>query len=323
MRLPRRDDSIVAECRAIMARHSKSFDFAARLLAPAVRDETAVVYAYLRRVDDAIDEAPAAARPAALARLREELDAVYGEAPLPLVPDAFRVVARRRRIPRLYLEELLAGMAMDAEGHRYETDEDLLRYCHRAAGVVGLCMCHVFGLRDDAALVPAVHLGWAMQLTNICRDVAEDWALGRRYLPASRYEALGAPAPTPVGGEPFPAEAVAPTARVVRDLLELADGYYRSAAEGLDALPWRASLAVAAASAIYRAIGERIADQGYDVRAGRAFVPLRAKVALAARAVAGRLGRPDGRPVTPPRRTLRFEEAFEGSPAPSPRAPRS
>ncbi len=307
------DDAIVAECRAIMARHSKSFDFAARFLAPAVRDETAVVYAYLRRVDDAIDDAPASERPAALARLRRELDAVYGTGELAIVPGAFRVVARRRRIPRLYLEELLAGMAMDAEGHRYERDGDLLRYCHRAAGVVGLTMCHVFGLRDDAALVPAVHLGWAMQLTNICRDVAEDWELGRRYLPAERYEALGVTVPRPDGGA-FPRDSVEVTGVIVRDLLALADRYYESAAEGLDALPWRASLAVAAASAIYRAIGDRIADQDHDVTAGRAFVSTRAKVGLAARAVVARVRWPDARPVKTPGRTLSFEQVWRGSP---------
>ncbi|MBO6936321.1 MAG: phytoene/squalene synthase family protein [Deltaproteobacteria bacterium] len=309
------DDAIVAECRAIMAHHSKSFDFAARLLAPAVRDETAVVYAYLRRVDDAIDEAPASERPAALAALRQELDDVFGEGELPLVPNAFRVVARRRRIPRLYLEELLAGMAMDTEGHHYQADADLLRYCHRAAGVVGLTMCHVFGLRDDDALVPAVHLGWAMQLTNICRDVAEDWRLGRRYLPAERYEAFGVRAPEPDGG-PFPARSIEATSVIVRDLLALADGYYESATTGLHALPWRASLAVSAASSIYRAIGDRIAAQGHDVTAGRAFVPTRAKVRLAARAVVSRVGWPDARPVRAPRRTLSFEQAWRGSARP-------
>jgi len=302
-----------------MAHHSKSFDFAARLLAPAVRDETAVVYAYLRRVDDAIDEAPPEARSGALASLRRELDVVYGEGELPLVPGAFRVVVRRRRIPRLYLEELLAGMAMDAEGHRYADERDLLRYCHRAAGVVGLIMCHVFGLRDDEALVPAVHLGWAMQLTNICRDVAEDWELGRRYLPASRYEALGVPVPEPNGGS-FPPRSVDATGVIVRDLLALADDYYRSANRGLEALPWRASLAVASASAIYRAIGSRIAAQDHDITRGRAFVPTRAKIVLAAKAVT-RVGLPERRSVRTPGRTLSFEEAWRGSPRPPPPTP--
>ena len=307
-------DPTVAACRAIMARHAKSFSFAARLLAPDVRDETAVVYAYLRRVDDAIDEATDAERPRALERLRRELDGIYEGGDLPSVPAAFRTIARRRSIPRLYLDELLAGMQMDAEGHRYASDEDLLRYCHRAAGVVGLLMCHVFGVRDDAALVRAAHLGWAMQLTNICRDVAEDWGMGRRYLPADRYRALGVPAPEPSAPpnppERFPADRLEATRAVVRDLLEEARGLYASGSQGFDALPWRASLAVNAAARLYAAIGDRLAAQRFDPTAGRAYVPTAAKARLALGAIAERLGSgpPAGR-IRIPGRTLRFEEA--------------
>ena len=74
-------------------------------------------------------------------------------------------------------------MAMDVADTRYRTFDDLFAYCYRVAGVVGLIMCHVMGVRDDRALVPAVHLGIGMQLTNVCRDVAEDWDRGRLYLP--------------------------------------------------------------------------------------------------------------------------------------------
>ncbi len=306
-------DPTVAECRAIMARHAKSFSFAARLLAPDVRDETAVVYAYLRRVDDSIDDAPDAERPAALASLRAELDRIYGDGDaLDPVPAAFRTIARRRAIPRVYIDELLAGMAMDAEGFVYETDRDLLRYCHRAAGVVGLLMCHVFGIRDDDALVQAAHLGWAMQLTNICRDVAEDWGMGRRYLPAERYRELGVEAPEPAPG-PFPAAANLPTRAVIRELLLLADDLYDSGREGLPALPWQASFAVAAAADIYQAIGDRIAAQAFDPTRGRAHVDTRGKVGIAGRSLVQRLrAGADRRPVRIPSRELTFEEAERG-----------
>ena len=79
---------------------------------------------------------------------------------------------------------MLDGFAMDAAGTRYETAEELLVYCHRVAGVVGLMMCHALGVADPAARRHADDLGIAMQLTNVARDVAEDWARGRLYVPA-------------------------------------------------------------------------------------------------------------------------------------------
>ena len=103
------------------------------------------------------------------------------------------------------------------------------------------------------ALVRAAHLGIAMQLTNICRDVAEDWQRGRLYLPAALLEARGISGLRP--GEPLP---VAPIGEVVAGLLALADHYYRSGDRGIAALPWRAALAVRSARGVYSAIGDRI-----------------------------------------------------------------
>ena len=308
-----------AECRRVLESKSKSFALAARLLPSAQRDRAAVVYAYFRRIDDLIDESPKDARPQRLAALYKELDTVYraecpraaapppaasataasatappaasATAPPALEVAAFRAIVRECGIPRIYPAELLAGMATDVQGVAFEDDEELLLYCHRAAGVVGLTMCHVLGVRDAAALPHAAHLGWAMQLTNIARDVAEDWQLGRRYLPAARFRAYGSAPPEPaplvaVGPPtPFPAASIAVTSEVVRDLLALADAYYESGRRGLYALPLRASVSVDAASQIYQAIGEALARQQYDVTRGRAFVPGSSKARLAARAM--------------------------------------
>ena len=170
-----------AVARSTIAQHSKSFALASRLLDRRTRDQTAIVYTFCRRADDAID---LSSEPAIeLGRLRGELDAIYAGRPGDEVLRAFAEISRERAIPRCYPDELLAGMAMDVAGTHYATVDDLHRYAYRVAGVVGLMMCHVFGVRDDAALVPAARLGVAMQLTNICRDVAEDWARGRCYLP--------------------------------------------------------------------------------------------------------------------------------------------
>lgn len=276
--------------RTTIAHHSKSFALASRLLGARIRDQTAVVYTWCRRADDAVDDpasddAETLAR--TLARLTGELDAAYAGTAADPVLAAFGEVARARAIPRHYPEELLAGMAMDAAGTHYAATSDLLLYAWRVAGVVGLMMSHVFGVSDDEALVNAVHLGMAMQITNICRDVDEDWRRGRLYLPADLLAAHGAADLEGEIGGPFPASARAPVAATVRELLALADRYYRSGDRGLRALPWRAAAAVTVARRVYAAIGSRIARTGYDVTAGRAVVSTPAKLAH----VAGSVGR--------------------------------
>jgi phytoene synthase len=279
-------DPVIAECRAVLEENSKSFALAARLLAPAQRDHAAVVYAWCRHVDDTVDEAPAGTHEAALVSLQKELARIErGERSGNVIEDAFMQVRDELGIPMLYAEELVAGMAMDVEGRRYETRDELLLYCHRVAGVVGLLMCHVFGVREEAALVHAVHLGWGMQLTNICRDVAEDWSMGRLYLPADRLRAHGfVHDETPSG--PLPRHGA--FAAVVRELLDDADKLYRSGDLGMRSLPPRSALAVDVARRVYSAIGDGLAARAYDVHQGRVFVSKPRKLVHVAGAVAAR-----------------------------------
>ena len=273
--------------RTTIAHHSKSFALASRLLGRRICDQTAVVYTWCRRADDAVDEYGTTDLPATLARLSSELDDAYaGRAEDPVLA-AFGDIARARQIPRAYPEELLAGMAMDASGHTYLTVDDVLLYGWRVAGVVGLMMSHVFGVADDAALEHAAHLGIAMQLTNICRDVAEDWNRGRLYLPDELLAAHGAPGLAGDLRRELPASAQQPIARTVAELLALADRYYLSGDRGLRALPWRAALAVSSARRIYAGIGNRIAHTGHDITAGRAVVSRAAKLGHVALAFGG------------------------------------
>ena len=294
----------VAESRQVLARNSKSFALAARLLPSGVADDAAVVYAFCRRADDCIDLARPAVRPLALAMLRAEVDSVWAGAAQDL-PElaALQEVARRRAIPRTYFDELLDGMEMDVRGASYASLAELIVYCHRVAGTVGLVMCHVMGVRDPRALKRAAHLGIAMQLTNICRDVAEDWANARVYLPRALFGDA-------VAAGPFPQTLREDARRSVRALLDEAERYYASADAGLSLLGWRCALAVRTARFVYAAIGRRIEAQGCDVLAGRAVVPLWSKLLLAARAfVQGVAALPFGakRP-TAPLSVLRFPD---------------
>ncbi|UCG75391.1 MAG: phytoene/squalene synthase family protein [Gemmatimonadota bacterium] len=271
----------VSVCYEVIRAHSKSFSLASRLLAPDVRDRAVAVYAWCRRADDAIDLAGPAGPQVALSVLRSELDEMYAgrEVGEPVLRQFQRTVWERG-IPRRYADDLLAGMAMDVAGQRYETLEPLLQYCYCVAGSVGLMMCHVMGVRDEGAMRNAAHLGMAMQLTNICRDVKEDWERGRLYIPDAVLASFGIPRLAGRLGEPFPPSARLPVARAIGCLLDEADRYYASGDEGLAALSWRSALAIRTARTVYASIGDRIRQVRCDPLAGRAFVPLSRKLVL-------------------------------------------
>lgn len=264
--------------RATIEHHSKSFALASRLLPAEARLDAQVLYAYCRHADDAVDEAPVAAQPARLRRLRRDLDAVYAAvesgtvAPREPLLSALTDVVVRRRIPRVYFDELLRGMEMDVRGVDYADQAQLLRYCYRVASTVGLMMCHVMGVRRPEAIVHAAHLGIAMQLTNICRDVHEDWARGRLYLPDDLLAQHGAGDLRAALGGPFPDEAAPAVARTIASLLDRADVYYASGDRGIPMLSVGCALGVRVARLVYSGIGEVLRARGCDPRSGRAFV---------------------------------------------------
>jgi phytoene synthase len=271
--------------REVLAKNSKSFALAAKLLPARVASNVVVLYAYCRRADDAIDNVPPAEQPARLAALRSELDALYArETPPEASLATFQQVLRDCEIPREYLDELLLGMEMDVNEYSYSSFSDLALYGHRVAGVVGLMMCHVMGVRRDTSLEHAAHLGIGMQLTNIARDVWEDWQRGRLYLPDDMLHEAGARDLRAQLGRPFPRHASPAVARVTRELLDRADLYYASGDRGVRDLSLRCGLAVRTARLVYSAIGDRIRANDCDPFAGRAVVPKSQKLRLAARA---------------------------------------
>jgi len=272
--------------RDVLARHSKSFDLAARLLRPEARDDVALLYAWCRNADDAIDLARPDEQRAALLRLEAEL-----EAPRTALGGAFAELCTRARIPPDYPKELLLGMRMDVEGVRYASLDDLLVYCHRVAGVVGLMLCHVLGVSDGRALRNAAHLGIAMQLSNVCRDVLEDWGRGRLYLPDDRLERAGAPGLRAQVGAEISSASRAALTRVVRELTELANRFYASADRGIPALDPRSAFAVRVARLVYSAIGSELRARRFDACRGRVVVPRWKKLFLVGRALLETLAR--------------------------------
>lgn len=293
----------------VLSAGSRSFSLAGRLLRPGTRAWAAAVYGWCRRADDLVDDAPPGTAPARVEQLFAELDGLYGvggpveagswtgveELRAELALRAFAQVARERRIPRQYPEELVRGMEMDLGGVVYETAADLELYCYRVASTVGLMMCHVMGIKDDRALEPAVHLGLALQMTNIGRDVLEDWGMGRLYLPQewlgaagpdllARLDARGAEAVDGLKGAgaavELPRRWEGEIRGAVRRLLRLADRYYNSADRGLQDLPFTSAAAIRAARWIYREIGSVVWRRDFDVWQGRAVVRRRRQAFL-------------------------------------------
>jgi len=272
-----------SDVRTSIERHSKSFALAAKLLPPQVNHDAVVLYAYCRRADDMIDLCAPNEQLARLSQLRVELSAIYAGQPQtdPLLSEFARVV-QACAIPRAYLDELLLGMEMDTSRVRYRTLADVLLYAYRVAGVVGLMMCHVMGVRHSTALRHAAHLGMAMQLSNIARDVREDWERGRLYLPQDLLGISGAPELDPKSGGALPQPAAFAIARATELLLQHADAYYRSGDAGIRYLSLRCGLAIRAARLVYSGISQRVRAQRCDPFAPRAVVSRGKKLALVA-----------------------------------------
>jgi phytoene synthase len=264
--------------RAVLAHHGKSFRFAGALLPRDQLDDAAIVYAFCRAADDAVDEAGSVDEAAAAAdEFIAELDGVRPARP---VVRAFLRVAARREIDVGFARELLVGMKGDAVA-RVVVDDDaaLLLYCYRAAGTVGGLMCGVLGVRHPRARPHAIDLGIAMQLTNICRDVLEDAQRQRVYVPRTRLPGVvGADAVDEIADGRARSDVMA----AVRALLALAERYYESGADGLRFIPWRSRMAIAVASRVYRAIGHKLLRAGGDPLLGRTRTTLVEKLGAAA-----------------------------------------
>ena len=262
----------------VLSRKGKSFHWARRWMAPAHAARATRLYGFCRYVDDLADEGCAGEDPrAALALVAEGI--ASGSSQNPIVADAITLMHECHIRPALILS-FIDGITSDLDVVRMTDEDALLGYCFQAAGTVGSMMCRVLGCDHPAALRHAVDLGIAMQLTNICRDVAADAAAGRRYLPASL---IGDVAPQALVE---PALSLQPGLQACIDrLLHTADRYYRSGEAGLAHLPLGARCSILIAARVYRAIGTRLRQNGNAYWLGRTVVPRGTKSLVTLRAL--------------------------------------
>lgn len=266
-------------CSAAIRRGSKSFHLASLLLPAQTRQAARALYAFCRHSDDLIDD-PRSGMPA-LTRLRQRLDLIYDGDPAPFACDrAFSRVVHDHAIPKPVVAALLDGFAMDLEGRRHATIDDVKAYATCVASSVGLMMASVMGVCDRAALARAADLGIAMQLTNIARDVGEDARNGRLYLPLDWLGEQG------IDAEAFLREPRFSPAlgTVVERLLDEAARHYRLGHAGIRSLPKSCRHAIRTAALVYEAIGTSIAANGYDSVSKRATTGLGTKIGLMIRA---------------------------------------
>jgi len=266
-----------------------NFYYAFLFLPKEKREALYAVYAFSRLVDDAVDQAPSpdAARHA-LAHWRGELARAYGSGgdgkPEEPVARQLAETAGRFHLPRDYFDALIDGVEMDLTRTRYETFEELSRYCYRVASVIGLICIEIFGYRNPATRDYAVAQGMAFQLTNILRDVGVDADRGRIYLPREELARFGY-------GE---AELLARQhtdafAELMAFQCERARAYYDKAAGLLPAEDRRSMLASEIMGGIYRRLLDEIEASRYQVLEEEIRLSSPAKLLIALRTWAGGL----------------------------------
>jgi phytoene synthase len=286
--------SLLAHARQSIRRGSTSFATASRLFDRPTRERVWLLYAWCRACDDLADaqdhggaplpaiagDQPIAA--AGLATIRDLTEAALaGEKTGHPAFDALGLLAREAGLTQAMAEDVLAGFALDAAGWRPQSEADMLRYCYHVAGAVGVMMAAVMGVSpdDDDTLDRAADLGVAFQLANIARDVAEDHAAGRCYLPCDWL------AEARVVPEALLAHRVE-LARMISRLAALAGLYEASARIGVRRLGFRQRWAVLSAAGIYGAIARKAARRADLAQDGRITTSAAAKLGFVAKAFA-------------------------------------
>ncbi|WP_293881889.1 phytoene/squalene synthase family protein [Sphingomonas sp.] len=255
--------ALVETARLSIARGSQSFAMASRLFDQPTREKAWLLYSWCRKCDDIADgQDHGGARsevtdPATgIAKIRDLTAlALAGQPTGDPAFDAIGQVARETAMPHAFIDDLITGFAMDSADWSPRTENDLLTYCYHVAGVVGCMMAVVMGVApdDEATLDRACDLGLAFQLANIARDISEDDAVGRCYLPMDWLVEADIPP-----GEHMRPHYRGRLADMAWWLANMVGDYEASARVGAAKLPFRSRWAVLAAAGIYGDIARRV-----------------------------------------------------------------
>ena len=278
------------ECERITREQARNFAWGIRLLPPTKRGALSAVYAMARRIDDIGDGTlPDAEKLRLLAEARGQSTAP-GDFPTDPVCVALADAAARLPIPLAAFGELVDGCEMDVTGRSYDSLDDLVEYCRCVAGSIGRLSLGVFDPgRPSSDLAHASELadalGVGLQLTNILRDIREDFLNGRVYLPKHDLALFGCEISVGADGALEPYDGA--LAELIRYEAARAWGWYDRGLRLLDVLDRRSAACCGAMAGIYRELLDRIAADPRQVMAGRLSLPARDKLRVAARSLVG------------------------------------
>jgi phytoene synthase len=276
------------ECERITWSQARNFAYGIRLLPPAKRHGLATIYAFARRIDDIGDgDLPAETKLAQLEQARQDLTNLSGDDPVLIA-----LADTAERFPAVPIEafgELIDGCVADVRGTSYETFDDLHQYCRCVAGSIGRLSLGIFGAEDKRAPVLADSLGVALQLTNILRDIREDYQNGRVYLPAEDLKKFDCPLDGTSNETRAPQAPSPQFGRLIEFEAERAREWYATGMQLLPMLDRRSAACTGAMAGIYRRLLERIAAQPTAVLRGRVSLPASQKAVVAIKALTGRI----------------------------------
>ncbi len=248
----------------ILAKNGKSFYFAAVMLPVEKLQNISELYRFCRYVDDCADELSPDESLKAISKIKHTLN--HPELLSDLQTEILGL--EEKGVSRRHLLELVLGAEFDVNLNTVNTEADLDKYCYHVAGVVGLMMNPLMGVKDPEAYPFAVSLGKAMQLTNICRDILEDAQNQRQYLPMEELNATNLNLDQMSKSGPTP-EALK---ILIKKYLEKANNYYRKGYQGLPYIPLNCRFVILLAAEIYRSIGLKIIKNNYEVLSGRTYL---------------------------------------------------
>ncbi len=266
-------DSAYRYCARVTQTNSRTFYLASQLLSKEKRRAVQALYAFCRSTDDLVDKTRGMAdAETVFANWRTRLSNPHPAAHDP-VPLAWADAQASYRIPKGYSDQLITGVTRDRTQIRYQTFAELTEYCYGVASTVGLMSMHIIGFENRDAVPYAIKLGVALQLTNILRDIGEDWRMGRLYLPLEELTAFGLSEADLASGQ------VDDRWRAfIRLQIERVHTLYDEALPGIALLNSDGRFAIAAAAGLYRAILDDIEANDYDVFRRRAHVGMWGKL---------------------------------------------